>query len=233
MFNHLKHFGLGFILILCASHAKADIQDLNQIRDDVKSFVEDSLLDLDTEQDIEIHVGTLDSRLRLKACSTPLDFDLPLGLANRSRMTVTARCPALSWQVRIPVSVKRYAQVVFAATTIQRGELVAATDLTLARADISKLSKFYSDINALSGYAAKTTIRQGRMLNPNMVKLPKIIKRGELVRIQMNMPGLNIEASGIAMSDGVKNQTIQVKNSHSKKLIEATVIGQSLVKIHL
>lgn len=230
--NGMSQFSLLIFLILCMSQAKADFQSVLDIKDQVHGFIAQQLYESD-DSDSQIEVTELDERLKLQACDNPLALEVSHGTIHDARLIVTASCPTLSWQLRVPVEIKRYVYALVANSTIKRGEPISDAQVTPMRLEVGPLGRFFQTPDELQGYVAKTTIRQGKVLKPYMFKLPQIIKRGDIVTIQMQLPGLDIQTKGTAMQHGVKNQTIQVRNVNSDKLIEATVVGPNTVKVNL
>lgn len=234
----MKFSGTGqALLILCfmlfVNQARADNQDLTGLTEQVHEYISESLMMATGDTQAEVVVTNLDARLQLKSCPQKPTLSLTHGKILDARLIVTAECPSAQWQLRIPVEIKRYAYALVAQDTIKRGEPIQNDHVTLMKINVSKLNRFYENSKELEGYVAKSTIRAGKVLKPYMFKLPKIVKRGSQVQIMMNMPGLQIQSSGIAMGHGVKNQTIQVKNLSSNKLIEATVVGPNSVRVEL
>ena len=58
-----------------------------------------------------------------------------------------------------------------------------------------------------------------------------IVAKGDPVYIEATNGALTIKTTGIAMQEGRLNENIQVKNSKSKKIIEATVTGPGQVRV--
>lgn len=224
---------LAFILLSWMTQSKADVHNLNQLREDVHQYMTQAVEEMGTDSDVEISVGRLDSRLRLNACSAPVDIELSTGRLSDARVTVTAKCPTQPWQVRMPVAIKRFANTIVSQNIIKRGDIISLNDITMMRVDVSRLNRYFDEPKEVIGMQAKTTIRQGKLIKPNMVKQPQLVKRGERVKINMTTPGINIQTIGIAMNNGVKNQTITIKNLKSNRLIEATVTGPNTVSVNL
>jgi flagella basal body P-ring formation protein FlgA len=58
-----------------------------------------------------------------------------------------------------------------------------------------------------------------------------LIKRGDKVVISTKKSDFSIKMSGVAITDGTKNQLIKVKNQNSGRIINATVVEPGLVSV--
>ena len=82
--------GTFFCLVLCGNAAGAAIEKLENIRTAVRDY---AIAEVGTEADgVHIEVGRLDPRLRLAACSHPLDTYFSPGARNIGHTTVGVRC---------------------------------------------------------------------------------------------------------------------------------------------
>ncbi len=224
-----RFFLLGMLVFSFGAHASN--QSLNEITNLVEEYVREMVLDTTNDDDFEIKAVKIDSRVRLKPCEGRMIPELTHGTINRSRVTVTVSCDSESWHLRVPVEVKRYKEVVFAKTTIQRGDVVHEQDVDLMRVDASRLSQFFDDAADVLGKQAKRSINQGRIIKPNMVQEPMLIKRGAQVKMVITLPGLEITSQGVAKTNGHKGEFIEVTNLSSQKEVQALVIGENVVQV--
>ena len=89
-------------------------------------------------------------------------------------------------------------------------------------------SKFAPDIRSIVGAKARKDIKAGEQLKKSDFC---IVAKGDPVYIEATNGALTIKTTGIAMQEGRLNENIQVKNSKSKKIIEATVTGPGQVRV--
>ena len=89
-----------------SAFAQESIQSLDAIRAAAQSFVTQHV-PKQAPGAVTVNVGTLDSRLRLAPCATPLKVSLPAGATFRERMTVAVSCTASSsWTVYVPIAIE-------------------------------------------------------------------------------------------------------------------------------
>lgn len=81
------------------------------------------------------------------------------------------------------------------------------------------------------GLQSKRSLKAGTILNHDMLEAPTLIKRGDTVRIRVIKPGIAIEMTGTAMTQGKLNERIAVRNDSSQKTLSATVISAGIVQV--
>jgi len=121
--------------------------------------------------------------------------------------------------------------VVAAATDLERGTLLSAKDLQLIERDLGNLRDPYVDPAELLGQKLKRPLRAGEILAPSMVDMPPVIKRGDVVNMQLRGAGFSLSAQGVARQDGLAGETILVRNSNSRRDISCQVTGPGQVDV--
>ncbi len=98
--------------------------------------------------------------------------------------------------------------------------------------DIQKLKQgYFTDINNLVGLVCKRNIAADSPISPVNIEQEKLVHKGEQVSITVKSQNLTVSMDGIALDEGVFGETIKVKNSSSKKVIERKVSG--LKQVHV
>lgn len=180
-----------------------------------------------------VEAGELDSRLTLSQCSEPLEaFDPPGGLSD-GKGVVGVRCSGeRPWKLYVPVHVSLPGKVVTAASAIRRGEIITEAHLNRQSKDLSKLHRaYFLEPGKLIGSQAKRSIAPGKVITPAMVDTARLVKRGSAVRILSASPLVQVQMKGKAMASGGTGDQIRVKNSHSGRVVSATVVGPGVVRV--
>ena len=81
------------------------------------------------------------------------------------------------------------------------------------------------------GKRLRYPVATGAALNAGLLDLPPLVKRGQTVTIVSTGQGLEVRATGEALADGTNGETIRVRNSLTKKIIQATVLEAGLVRV--
>jgi len=75
----------------------------------------------------------------------------------------------------------------------------------------------------------RSMIQSGNVLNVQDIVNPVIVKRGDLVTMRVESPGIVITARGKAQGNAAAGQVVQVLNLESKRLIEGVVKDSQIV----
>jgi len=187
-----------------------------------------------------------DAEIRFIPTALPLPFILPAGkltyevipssprILGSSRFSIIFRVDS---QVAKNMSVKgkleALAPVVVAVNRLKKGTVLSPSDLTLAVKNLNEVSNAGLDVNSFSGKKLTRNIKAGTVITIPMVAALPIIKRGERVKIVIRSGPLHLSASGIARTDGKRDQMIRVQNINSNKIIHCRVAAPGLVEVLL
>lgn len=125
------------------------------------------------------------------------------------------------------------APVVIAAKSLRKGTILSAQHLAMSAQDMSKLRNPCLDPKEIIGKKLTSSITSGDVISLHQVEFPPLVKKGELVRIIVRQGKLLLTATGVARSNGLKDQTIRVQNIGSKKIIYCRVAGPGVVEVTL
>ncbi len=115
---------------------------------------------------------------------------------------------------------------------IARGELISAADLEwkmVAPDMISKAS--LTDEAELVGAEARRRLSPGRMLSSRDVGAPRLVQRGQPVRVIYAEGGMRLTALGTARDDGALGDTVRVLNPESRLEIQGVATGPKEVTV--
>ncbi|MBF0259444.1 MAG: flagellar basal body P-ring formation protein FlgA [Desulfamplus sp.] len=73
--------------------------------------------------------------------------------------------------------------------------------------------------------------QSNKAITPNMIEDPALIHKGDTVKIVAARGNLSIITLGVVKSDGKLDDTVQVQNMTSGKIINAVVTGKNSVKV--
>jgi flagella basal body P-ring formation protein FlgA len=206
----------------------------------IEQTVRDYLTQRLTEENdvgrFEITFFPLDQRLQLADCDHNLLAKLEQVQPLMGRVSVKVSCelPNQPWSLYTPTYIHIYTPIAVASSILNRNQVITATDIKLVEQDISGLTGGYlTDIQQIAGKTAKRQILAGYPITPQALSEPTMVKKGSNVMIRSSNAHLNVTMEGIALTDGVRGQLISIKNSHSQRIIQATVTGPNTVEIPL
>ncbi len=132
----------------------------------------------------------------------------------------------------VQVEVEALTEMVVAARTLERGEVLSASDLALARRDLNQVHGSYMKaIDEAVGLRMKTTLRANTPLRRDNLERPPLVKSGQLVTILAENEVVRVTASGRAKGAGALGDVIMVQNLSSQKDIAARVLDATTVKV--
>lgn len=224
-----------YIALALAWPAQAAV-DAAQLRQAVSVFIQqqtDALLQgYSADARLEYRIHHLDARLRLANCDVPLALSVK-DLTPGPRLNVHVHCPGSArWAIYVPVEISIWQPIVVAATPIARGQTLTLQDLALAEHDVATVGRgYYSDPAALEGFIARRVLSPRNPVLASQVEAPLQVKRGDKVIITAIQNGLQVKMEGIAERDGRYGDRIAVRNSQSRRIVEAQVIGTGQVQV--
>ena len=216
-------------LFCVASHAE-NFQTHEEIYQAITKVVKNKM----SQADYAIHIVPIDSRLELPKCTQALAIDITNETMKAGRNTLTVRCQGeRHWTIYASVVLSFYKNVLILTQPLQRGERITPSVFTSERRDVSGLREdYFTLIEQVENKQASRALAAGTLLSLKNVSEPLLIKRGDRVDIRSTSSGLAITMSGIAVSDGIKGQRINVKNQSSGRIINATVIDVGVVSVN-
>lgn len=164
------------------------------------------------------------------ACPRPVNVE-PLDTRHPGRMRFAAQCPGLergrqSFVVRGEIS----AEVLIAAAALPAGRSIAAADLALERRDITAVADALSEPAAAVGQASRRSLRQGQIVQRQMLVAPILVRRGDTVHVLARSGPVEVSTSGEALEAGRGDDTIRVRNAATGKVIRARVTASGAVE---
>lgn len=162
--------------------------------------------------DVEVAVGSLDSRLNLAQCPTPEAF-LPNGSRLWGKTTVGVRCTApATWTVYVTATVRVTGDYVAVATPLVQGQQINANDLTKMKGELTALpAGVITDVSQAIGRTAAMSLQAGAPLRRDMLRQQQAVQQGQVVKLISSGPGFKVSTEGRAMANGSEGQLIQAR----------------------
>ena len=207
-------------------------QSLSSIRDAVVEFVTAEHAE---DAQLNVHPDSIDKRLRLAHCSGGLRAFWAAGSKTVGNTTVGVRCnDAKSWKLYVPTRVRLMQPVVVANRALSRGQRLEAQDLRIEHRDIGELRRpAVRHPTQVLGYRVDRPVSPGRVVDAAMLSAPVLVERGRRVRLAVRARGMDISMSGQAMEDGALGDTVRVRNTSSRAIVEGVVTGSGTVRTYL
>lgn len=184
--------------------------------------------------------------IRFTPTSLPLPFILPSGeltwevipsnpgiLSSTSMSLIFSVDGHVRKNMAIAGHVEAIAPVAVAASSIQRGGIVTAEHIHVLAKNIAESSSPCFDPRDIIGKKANRNIKDGSVIERAWIDTPPMVARGQMVKILLNNGGLHLTTTGIANTNGTKDQVIRVQNINSKKMIYCRVTAPGIVEVQL
>ena len=195
--------------------------------------------------DIEVHIhpqqlGDLDQIQGLKSLEW-LD-DLPRWsptLADRQQastcqLSVTGRGSGSSCNGIVTLQLQPRAAVVMATRSLSRGHRVRAGDIVWRPAPESgslPTAELVASPEALVGLETTGLIRHNTPLLRSQFTAPRLVRRGDLLEVQVTGGGVRVTTSAKALADGAGGELIEIETIQPRRRLLARVVSQSLVEV--
>ncbi len=180
--------------------------------------------DIHIGREAVVSPGTLELRVE------PLKRGLPRGrLPLRVTLLVDGR---VEKKVFATVDVDVMCQAVFSRQVLKRNHVIGEGDVELRQVPRSALPRNYIDnVADIIGKKTKRKITASAALRPDMVEIPCLVHRRDVVVIMASMKGMQVTTLGEARQKGRRGDRIKVVNLDSKKTVYARVVDSSTVAV--
>lgn len=117
-------------------------------------------------------------------------------------------------------------------TRIAPGEVITTDALEWRQVPMGRYTSAYIDrMDDLVGMTPKRALNVGQPIRSNDVGRLEQVTKNSLITMVAQAPGMTITTTGRALEGGAIGDVIQVMNLQSKKTIQATVTGSSMVQV--
>jgi flagella basal body P-ring formation protein FlgA len=112
------------------------------------------------------------------------------------------------------------------------GDVFGPADVTETKLPRERVaSDAITNRQQIIGKAARRILRAGETVRAGDIAEPIVVRKGDLVTMALNTPGMQLTAQGKAVEDGAMGTSIRVTNTQSNRVIDAVVVGPNQVVI--
>lgn len=133
--------------------------------------------------------------------------------------------------VRISGALYETAEVVTLGRALARGETIRASDIIAERRPKLEAADAIHRTDTAIGQAARRDLRAGQFLHAADLMKPELVGRGDTVTLVFESPGVKLTVQAKALEAGTQGDLVQVLNTQSKRIVQATVDGPGRVII--
>ncbi|MBF0572820.1 MAG: flagellar basal body P-ring formation protein FlgA [Desulfamplus sp.] len=122
--------------------------------------------------------------------------------------------------------------VLCAARSLTRGKVLELGDVNVQRVNVANINgDYFNDPNDVVGRVLTKNAPNNKAIVTNMIEDAALVRKGDSVKIIAARGNLKIITIGTVKSDGKMDDTVQVQNMTSGKVINAIVTGKESVKV--
>ncbi|CAN5276717.1 flagellar basal body P-ring formation chaperone FlgA [soil metagenome] len=161
---------------------------------------------------VAIEVGSLDARLRLKACSH-IEAFMPASSRAWGKTHIGVRCnePA-GWTVFVPVDVHVFGTVAVANRPLAPGQSLGAGDVSFEERDLTRIAGDVVSTEAqLRDRVMARSFAAGQALVATGLRAQPVLGNGDAVKVLVDGDGFSIEAAGVALSQADDGAPVRVR----------------------
>lgn len=220
------------LIFLAGVAAAQGLQPLAEIENAARTEAQKQLPALGAQQ--RLQVGPVDARLHLPQCAEALRTSIGPGTVMRDRTLVQIRCDSLpTWRIFVPARIVGTRTAVVLARPVVAGQTLKTQDLASIEGDAAQFPLgYFDDPAAVTGMTVRRAAAAGVVLSNQLLMAADTIVRGQEVTLLASLDGLNVRMTGRALSGGMINQRVKVRNNSSGRIVEGIARSQQLVEIN-
>jgi flagellar basal body P-ring formation protein FlgA len=132
----------------------------------------------------------------------------------------------------VPVNIEVWSDVLMTTKPLGRFEPIDRDDIQVKKMDLARVpSNVLVKVDEVLGKRTNRNIAANCILRTDLVEMPPLIKRGDLVEVVAQSPMLKISVKAMAKENGRQGDRIKVVNLRSKKTLYALVVDDHTVRV--
>ncbi|WP_049721836.1 flagellar basal body P-ring formation chaperone FlgA [Gilvimarinus polysaccharolyticus] len=213
--------------------AATEQQDLSELKTQATLFLQERYaqqLQASTDTS-EVTVAAPDPRLRLAKCSQALTFSARDMGNDGGAISVKAICDGEQpWSLYLSAQVDVYRNVLVTAIPLARGAVIDMAAISQQRLNTSSLRQGYLTLpDQALGLLVRRSLDVGEPLRTGVLEQPLAVKRGDIVTLESTNGAIIVATQAEALSNGRVGEQIRVKNTSSKRVVRANILGEGRV----
>ena len=149
------------------------------------------------------------------------------------RLEITARSPERSVRFHVDAQIALPASVVVAAKSLPRGAMIRPADVRLERGQlIEGASDAFHATDQVLGQQTTRAIPAGTILDRKCLRLPVLVRRGEMVAVYARSAGIQVRTAAKAREEGSLGDLIEVESLADRAVYFARVCGVQEVEVY-
>jgi len=182
--------------------------------------------------DATIQVQRISQTKPMPEGKVEFEISFPQKLERTIIVPVTVRVGNESLRINAVVKVSRFGKVFQASRRIERGEVIAESDIQEKNIDLYEMPHGAVMVQSeIIGSAAARTIAPSTVIINSSIERNMVVRRGDEVKIKVMIPGVEVVVKGTSCESGALGEVVKVKNQTSGRIISGRVISAGEVMI--
>lgn len=218
------------IYILGLNCSNATLFDRDYLTNFIKTSIEKTLV-IPANSKRVIEVSSIDPRITLQPCHSPLQVNIPEKHNGRNLNVKVICSDSKSWYLFVPIKIQTIVPLLVTTMRVTKGTLLNESNIEIVFKDDAKIrGSIITDTALVIGARAKRNLSTGSAITHKNICF---VCKGQQVNIIAKSSGFKIKSSGIALRDGSLGEIISVKNEKSGRVIRGQVNAINEVVINL
>ncbi|MEM1070167.1 MAG: flagellar basal body P-ring formation chaperone FlgA [Planctomycetota bacterium] len=133
---------------------------------------------------------------------------------------------------RVELTLTAHPSVVVARSSIARGQVIQERDLDWQVIPTDRMRPEYAtDMSQVVGKEARSSLSANRPIFVDRLGAPLLIRRGDLIEVQVVGGGITVTTNGKALRDGSASELIEIETQNPRKRLVGRVVQSGLVEI--
>jgi flagellar basal body P-ring formation protein FlgA len=202
----------------------------------IEGAVQEALVQALNGQKFEIELPPgmafpLPQELPATAEARNLRYDLGAG---EFRAVIVAPAGSESPAVKQEISgrIHPLASIPVLKTPLRQGDVISAADIEYVEMRAAKVSpNIIVDAGKLIGMSPRRGVPAFRPIPANEIIMPVIVRKGDLVMMELNNGSIFLSTQGKALENGAAGETVRVQNASSNQVVQGVVTGPKAVTV--
>ncbi len=204
-------------------------------KDDISKTINQALTKKMHGQKYEVELLSNNKKITLPDSEKPEIIVKNLNFNNKTRaLKAEISLKTLNNETTVNLTGHAYqiTKVPVLSTRLRKGDIIEEADIEIISMRLADVSpNTILDETKIIGQTPRRYIDAMHTIQPNDVRQPLAIKKGERVTLSIKNDILNISTIGKALNSGAKGEIIRVMNISSNRIIEGEITGPQQVKI--
>lgn len=145
---------------------------------------------------------------------------------------VAARGVSGPIEAQFALTLLPHPMIVVPRSSLQRGHRIGAEDLQLQQIKRDQMrDEYLTEVSQAIGKEVKTSLAANRPIQRDRLGTPILVRRGDLVEVQVVGGGITVSTNAKAMGDGSASDLIEVETLQPRKRLVGRVVTSGLVEI--